>query len=73
MKNSKYEKLLLYLKSNDRENYALTFDEIATILGFELDHSFLKYKSEASGYGYEVGKIHLKQKCVDFAKLAVDR
>ena len=32
------------------KNYKLTYDEIKNILGFEIDHSFLKYKKELENY-----------------------
>jgi hypothetical protein len=48
----------------------LIFDEIKTILGFDIDHSFLTYKKEAGQFGYQVGKISLKEKHITFNKLA---
>ncbi len=48
----------------------LTFDEIKNILGFEIDHSFLNSKKEAVAYGYEVGKISLKEKTVAFNRIS---
>ena len=41
---SKYNKLWNYLKDKNQDKYTLTFEEIKDILGFEIDHSFLKYK-----------------------------
>ena len=41
---SKYEPLLNYVKSNNKDNYKLTYKEIENILGFSIDHSFLTYK-----------------------------
>lgn len=41
---SKYEPLWNYVKENKKENYKLTYEEIKSILGFEIDHSFLTYK-----------------------------
>ncbi len=66
---SKYAPLWKYLKDNDRDMYKLSFDEIKSILGFDIDHSFLTYKKEAVDYGYEVGKISMKDKCVIFNKV----
>lgn len=66
---SKYEPLWKYLKENNKENYKLTYEEIKNILEFELDHSFLTYKKEATEYGYEVGKISMKEKTVIFNKI----
>ncbi len=66
---SKYEPLWNYLKENKQDNYKLSFEEIKNILGFEIDHSFLTYKKELKEYGYEVGKISMKEKTVGFNKI----
>lgn len=65
---SKYEPLWKYLKENKKETYQLSYQEIQAILGFGIDHSFLTYKKEAKEYGYEVGKISMKEKTVTFYK-----
>lgn len=67
---SKYRILWEYLKSNNKDSYELSYEEIKKILGFDIDHSFLIYKSEAKEYGYEVVKISMKYKKVIFNKLA---
>ena len=46
--------------------FRLTFDEIRQVLGFEIDHSFLNYKKELLPFGYQVGKISLKEQTVQF-------
>ena len=56
-------------KENKKENYKLTYEEIKSILGFEIDHSFLTYKKELKEYGYEVSKISMKEKTVSFNKI----
>jgi len=66
---SKYEPLWKYLKENNKENYKLSYEEIRNIIGFEIDHSFLIYKKELKEYGYEVGKISMKEKTVIFNKV----
>ena len=66
---SKYEPLWKYLKENNKEKYKLSYEEIKSILGFDLDHSFLTYKKEAKEYGYEVEKILMKEKTVIFNKI----
>ncbi len=66
---SKYEPLWKYLKENKKNNYKLSFAEIKNILGFSIDHSFLKYKSEAKEYKIAVGKISMKEETVIFNKL----
>ena len=70
---SKYEPLWNYIKDNKEEEYKLTYEEIQSILGFDLDHSFLKYKKELLGYGYEVVKISIKEKYVLIQKVESGR
>ena len=66
---SKYDPLWRYIKDNKREDYKLTYEEIRSVLGFDLDHSFLKHKKELLAYGYEVVKISIKEKCVLIQKI----
>lgn len=66
---SKYKPLWEYLKENKKNNYKLLYEEIRNILGFDIDHSFLTYKKEAKEYGYEVGKISMREKTVIFNKI----
>lgn len=66
---SKYQPLWEYIKKNNKEVYKLSYDDIKDILGFDIDHSFLKYKKELLDYGYCVEKISLKEKIVFFKKV----
>ena len=66
---SKYQPLWNYIKEKQKVNYKLTYEEIKSILGFEIDHSFLTYKKELKEYGYEVDKISMKEKTVTFNKI----
>lgn len=66
---SKYNALWKYIKENGEESFQLSFDEIKNRAGIPIDHSFLNYKKELLEYGYEVGKISLKEKTVSFHKL----
>ena len=66
---SKYEPLWKYLEDNNKEKYILSYEEIKNILGFEINHSFLTYKKETKEYGYEVGKISMKERTVIFNRL----
>lgn len=66
---SKYEPLWKYIKDNKKEEYKLTYEEIRSVLGFNIDHSFLKYKKELLEYGYEVVKISIKDKYVLIHKI----
>ncbi len=65
---SKYEPLWQYLANCGSDSCKLSFENVKEILGFDIDHSFLKYKCEASDYGYEVSKISLKEKYLIFVK-----
>ncbi|MBG0278041.1 hypothetical protein I4P44_15225, partial [Clostridioides difficile] len=65
----KYSSLWEYVKKNNSQSFKLTFEEIKDIAGIEIDHSFLKYKKELNEYGYQVGKISLKEKTVIFDKI----
>ena len=66
---SKYEPLWIYIKENNKIEYKLSYDEIKDILGFNIDHSFLKYKKELLEYDYEVSKISLKSKTIFIKKI----
>lgn len=66
---SKYELLWKFLRDTMKESYKLSFEEIKSITGFEIDHSFLTYKKEAKEFGYEVGKISIKGKTIVFNKI----
>ena len=57
---SKYEPLWKYLKENNKDDYKLSYEEIKNILA---------YNKEAKEYGYEVGKISMKEKTVMFNKI----
>lgn len=65
---SKYEQLWIYVSERNQQILKLSFDEIERVLGFPLDHSFLKYKKESENYGYAVVKISLKENFVTFKK-----
>ncbi|RKI94360.1 hypothetical protein D7V94_01240 [Parablautia intestinalis] len=47
----------------------MTFEEIQEIAGIPIDHSFLKYKKEFGDYGWQVGKISMKEQTVWFHKV----
>ncbi|WP_070040749.1 hypothetical protein [Robinsoniella peoriensis] len=66
---SKYNLLWEYVKETDSPSLKLTFEEIKNIAGIEIDHSFLNYKKELTEYGYQAGKISLKEKTVIFNKI----
>ena len=66
---SKYDALCEYMQKNGQESLQLTFEEIQEIAGVPIDHSFLKYKKELTEYGYQVGKISMKNETVLFTKV----
>lgn len=65
---SKYDPLWAAIATHEEPSFILTFDEIRQALGFEIDHSFLNYKKELLPFGYQVGKISLKEQTVAFLK-----
>ena len=65
---SKYNALWEYIQKKGEESIRLTFEEIQDIAGIPIDHSFLKYKKELTEYGYQVGKISMKEQTVMFHK-----
>jgi len=66
---SKYYPLWEYVQKNGNQSFKLTFDEIEKITGIPIDHSFLTYKKELIEFGYQVGKISLKEQTVIFNKI----
>ena len=66
---SKYDALWDFIQKNGTPQIKLSFSEIHDIAGVKIDHSFLNYKKELVGYGYQVGKISLKEETVIFNKI----
>ncbi len=66
---SKYNALWEYVQKNGGASLKLSFEEIQAIGGVAIDHSFLNYKKELCAYGYQVGKISLKERTVIFEKI----
>lgn len=66
---SKYNSLWEYVQKNGNQSFKLTFDEVKDIAGTPIDHSFLKYKKELTEYGYQIGKISMKEQTVVFNKI----
>ena len=54
---------------NGNQSLKLSFDEIKSIAGIAIDHSFLNYKKELLQFGHKVEKISLKGKTVLFQKI----
>lgn len=66
---SKYNSLWEHVQKKGGQSFKLTFDEIKDIVGIPIDHSFLNYKKELLEYGYQVGKISMKERTVVFNKI----
>jgi len=66
---SKYQLLWDYVKENGTDSFILTYAEIEKITGFPIDHSFLTYKKELTEYGFNVGKISMKEQTISVNKL----
>lgn len=66
---SKYNALWEYVKNSGVSSLLLTFAEIEEIAGIPIDHSFLKYKKELTEYGYQVGKISMKEQTISFQRI----
>ena len=65
---SKYQKLWVYIERTDKEELTLSFEEIEKLLCFPVDHSLLSFKKELSAFGFQVGKISMKNKIISFIK-----
>ena len=65
---SKYRSLWEYVAKTNTFPLKMSFEEIFSVLGFSIDHSFLSYKKETEKYGYIVKKVSLKEKSVLFDK-----
>lgn len=66
---SKYDPLWAHVQGHGGEQLLLTFDEIEAVTGFPIDHAFLTYKKELADYGYQVGKISMKERTVVFKQI----
>ena len=58
---SKYGLLWEYVCGRGEQSFRLTFEEIQDIAGAPIDHSFLRYKKELAQYGWQVGRISMKE------------
>ena len=66
---SKYDALWSWIHENGSDRFTLSFDDIGRILGFPLDHAFLRFKKELPAYGWQVVKISMKEQTVLFERL----
>lgn len=65
---SKYDALWAYVQKDGSQTLKLTFGQIQEIAGIPIDHSFLRYKKELADYGYQVGKISMREQTVVFQR-----
>ena len=65
---SKYDAVWTYVQKDESPTLRLTFAQIQEIAGVPIDHSFLRYKRELTDYGYQVGKISMKEQTVIFKR-----
>lgn len=65
---SKYQPLWEHIQAIDAEKLNLSYEELQSILGFPIDHSFLNYKKELLAYGWNVKKISMKEETVRFER-----
>ena len=68
---SKYDALWAYVQKDGSPTLKLTFEQIQEIAGIPIDHSFLQYKKELTDYGYQVGKISMREQTVIFKRICV--
>ena len=68
---SQYDALWAYVQKDGSPTLKLTFAQIQEIVGIPIDHSFLKYKKELTDYGYQVGKISMREQTVIFKRICV--
>ena len=69
---SKYDGLWKWIAENGQDQFKLTYAQIEELAGVPIDHSFLKFKKELLDYGYQVGKISMKEEIVTFEKVKVE-
>ncbi len=69
---SKYDGLWKWIAENGQDQFKLTYAQIEELAGVPIDHSFLKFKKELLDYGYQVGKISMKEETVTFEKVKVE-
>ena len=65
---SKYDALWAYVQKDGSPTLKLTFAQIQDIAGIPIEHSFLRYKKELADYGYQVGKISMREQTVVFQR-----
>lgn len=65
---SKYRLLWEKIAECGEQKLILSFEEIRSITGERIDHSFLNEKKQLCQFGWEVEKVSLKKGTVEFRK-----
>ena len=63
---SKYSFLWEYVSAQAAKSFSLSFEETEKLLGFPVDHSYIKNKKELLVFGWKVDKISMKNKRIYF-------
>jgi len=66
---SKFNPLWKYVAETEQDLLRLSYEDIERISGVPIDHSFLSYKKELLEYGYQVGKISMRNRNVEFIRI----
>ena len=66
---SKYQALWDWIRENGDDRFTLSFDDIGRIVGFPLDHAFLRCKKELLAEGWRVVRISMNAQTVLFERL----
>lgn len=66
---SKYDPLWNHISLLESDSVTMSFDDVESVLGFPIDHSFLTFKKELLVHGWEVGRISMKNRTVDFHRV----
>ena len=70
---SKFDALWKYIGEQSGNSLKLSYAQIEEIAGIHIDHSFLRFKKELLEYGWEVGKISMKEQTVLFRRKGDNR
>ena len=56
------------MRERGEQSFGLMFEEIQHIAGIPIDHSFLRYKKKLAEYGYQVEKIRVNTRLIDYLR-----
>ncbi|MBO4592177.1 MAG: hypothetical protein J5684_06430 [Eubacterium sp.] len=65
---SNYVPLWEYVQNDGREAFEMTYDEIKSTTGIDVDASIIRYKGEIKDYGYVIFKISAGTRTISFKK-----